>query len=151
MARGVADTYPASLTMTQAAISSNMTCIVGGTEYDPEDPMCAKLTIQGTMTKAALAPNSEGPDDMAIGKQALFARHPQMKMWPAGVCLCLYFCRGEFRDKEYHLLWSVVALLCVWMCADAGVFTNSKLKRYVDNLKDSCTRSSSQRIFKEHC
>ena len=93
MARGVAvvaDTYPASLTISQAAISQNLTCIVGGTEYDPEDPMCAKITIHGTMTKAALAPNLDGPGDIAIGKQALFARHPQMKMWPAGVRVRVY-------------------------------------------------------------
>ena len=107
MGLGLADAYPASLTMSQAAINKNLTCVVHGTAiaelvhgplqdrvlthqsihvfvglaFDPEDPMCAKLTIQGTMTKASLS----GLDDVAVGKQALFGRHPQMKKWPVGL------------------------------------------------------------------
>ena len=59
--------------------------------------MCAKMTVQGTMTRASLAPDFVGPDDVAIGKEALFARHPEMRTWPAGVYLFhahppSYFC-----------------------------------------------------------
>ena len=41
-----------------------------------EDPRCAKLTLSG------MAVPSKGTD-IATGKAALFARHPQMKTWPA--------------------------------------------------------------------
>jgi len=43
---------------------------------DPEDPRCAKLTLSGMVVP------SKGTD-IATGKAALFARHPQMKTWPA--------------------------------------------------------------------
>ena len=66
--------------MTIAGLSLDPNYFSTGLIYDPEDPMCAKLTIQGTMTKASLS----GHQDVAVGKQALLARHPQMKKWPAG-------------------------------------------------------------------
>ena len=65
--------YKASLTLSQTGI--NGTCFTGGAQVDPEDPRCAKLTITGTMKLSTGA-------DIATGKAALFARHPQMKTWP---------------------------------------------------------------------
>ena len=67
--------YAAAITVSEA--SYNATCGFAGTLVDPEDPRCAKITISGTMAK------SEG-DDIATGKAALFAKHPQMKSWPDG-------------------------------------------------------------------
>jgi len=66
------ESYVASLTLSQAALSG-MTC----NNTDPEDPRCAKLTIAGKMVKAT-------GGAAALGKAALFARHPQMQKWPAG-------------------------------------------------------------------
>merc|ERR1719331_1268494 len=77
---GCEDAYDASLTLSQAAL--NLSLDVGAMnsceaqKSDPEDPRCAKLTLAGKMTKAT-------GDAEAFGKQALFARHPQMKHWPA--------------------------------------------------------------------
>ena len=42
---------------------------------DPEDPRCAKITLSGMMEE------SKG-GDVDVGKEALFARHPQMRDWP---------------------------------------------------------------------
>ena len=43
--------------------------------WDPEDPRCARLVFVGSMRNATTA---EIPD----AKNALFARHPEMKEWP---------------------------------------------------------------------
>ena len=45
--------------------------------------MCAKLTLSGTMQPATGA-------DIAAGRAALFARHPQMKSWPASHGFTVY-------------------------------------------------------------
>lgn len=69
------DSYAAAITVSEA--SYNATCGFAGSKLDPEDPRCAKITIAGTMMKST-------GDDIATGKSALFATHPQMKRWPAG-------------------------------------------------------------------
>ena len=72
---------PAALTVGEA--SFNGTCGFAGTEVDPEDPRCAKLTLTGKLRKSS-------GDDVALGKKALFARHPQMAHWPTshGFAVC---------------------------------------------------------------
>ena len=69
------DGFAAAVTVSEA--SYNATCGFAGTLLDPEDPRCAKITISGTMRKST-------GGDLATGKSALFAKHPQMKSWPAG-------------------------------------------------------------------
>ena len=46
------------------------------TKSDPEDPRCAKVTLSGTIAPCA--------NDLIcqLGKDALFAKHPQMEHWP---------------------------------------------------------------------
>lgn len=46
-------------------------------DKDPEDPRCAKLSIEGSIAPC------ENDLVCTIGKQALFLRHPQMEDWPA--------------------------------------------------------------------
>ena len=70
---GSHDPYSASLTVGEAAF--NGTCGFAGTQLDPEDPRCAKITLAGSVAQCSGA-------DEATGKAALFARHPQMKTWP---------------------------------------------------------------------
>lgn len=67
--------YAATLTLSQTGI--NNTCWTSGSNVDPEDPRCAKASFTGTMKQSTGA-------DVATGKAALFARHPQMAKWPAG-------------------------------------------------------------------
>ena len=69
-----------TLTMSEASLepTSNFegaACGKDGTK-DPEDPRCAKLSIQGSMAPCK--------DELTcqIGKKALFDRHPEMKHWP---------------------------------------------------------------------
>jgi hypothetical protein len=64
----------AALTISEAGF--NGTCGFAGTVVDPEDPRCGKLTLTGTISKST-------GGDVATGKDALFARHPQMAHWPA--------------------------------------------------------------------
>lgn len=66
--------YPASITMSQAALNHTTSCDQAG--VDPEDPRCAKITFTGQLTLSSGA-------DVATGKAALFAKHPQMEHWPA--------------------------------------------------------------------
>lgn len=66
-------------------------------ETDPEDPRCAKLTLSGMVVP------SKG-EDIATGKAALFARHPQMRGWPAD---------HGFSVFELHVT-------DVWMIANYG-------------------------------
>lgn len=46
---------------------------------DPEDPRCARLTVMGAMR--VCAPGTE----VAAANSTLFAKHPEMKTWPASV------------------------------------------------------------------
>ena len=66
---------PAALTISEASFDG--TCGFAGSKVDPEDPRCAKITLSGQVKESS-------GDDIAIGKRALFARHPQMAHWPAG-------------------------------------------------------------------
>lgn len=66
----------ATLAVTEEAISSttgDKTC----SEFDPEDPNCAKLTIVGQCVRVT------GGNAIEQAKEILFSRHPQMKLWPA--------------------------------------------------------------------
>ena len=76
------DSWAAALTLSEAQVHSN-TCESSYGKFDPEDPMCAKLTLSGTMQPATGA-------DIAEGRAALFARHPQMKSWPASHGFTVY-------------------------------------------------------------
>ena len=79
--------YTASLTLSQTPLStacphldSTQSVVFHsdhGNALDPEDPRCTKLTITGIMKATHGA-------DFALGKAALFARHPGMAKWPAG-------------------------------------------------------------------
>ena len=64
---------------------------LGCTLFDAEDPNCAKVTFSGTMGLAS-------QPDMA--QDALFSRHSQMKMWPAGHNFTFY----ELRIEKIFLL-----------------------------------------------
>lgn len=71
--------FAAALTLSQAILDpadyEKSQC--GATKgTDPEDPRCAKLTLSGMVVPSKGA-------DIATGKAALFARHPQMQTWPA--------------------------------------------------------------------
>eukprot|EP00966_Prymnesium_polylepis_P239384 5535950-Prymnesium_polylepis.1 len=73
--------FDAALTVGEAAFAG--TCGFAGSKIDPEDPRCAKITLSGKVTQATGA-------DVATGKAALFARHPQMKNWPASHGFTVY-------------------------------------------------------------
>ncbi|EOD11234.1 hypothetical protein EMIHUDRAFT_470923 [Emiliania huxleyi CCMP1516] len=64
----------ASLTLSQAALNRSTGCEAAA--LDPEDPRCTKLTLSGRLAR------TQGPAT-ALGRAALFARHPQMRRWPA--------------------------------------------------------------------
>ena len=53
-------------------------CTLGGSG-DPENPMCARLTLTGKLV--ALEDDSEEHD---FAEKAFFERHPAMKSWPKG-------------------------------------------------------------------
>ena len=72
--------FAAALTLSEAATDPTRYNSGGShcgarLNIDPEDPRCAKLTLSGQV-----APVSSGAD-IAAGKAALFARHPQMAGW----------------------------------------------------------------------
>ena len=51
-----------------------------GTDFgDPENPVCARLTLTGR-----LVPLEDGSDEHAFAEAAFFERHTSMKSWPAG-------------------------------------------------------------------
>jgi len=69
-----------TLTMSEASLAptSNFegaACGRDGTT-DPEDPRCAKLSIQGSLSPC------KDKLTCQVGKKALFDRHPEMKNWP---------------------------------------------------------------------
>ena len=71
--------YAAALTMSEAVLDpadyGHAQC-GSRAGVDPEDPRCAKITLSGDIIQST-------GDDIATGKAALFARHPQMKEWPS--------------------------------------------------------------------
>jgi hypothetical protein len=94
------NSFAAALTMSQAIFDpadyeSSQCGAEKGT--DPEDPRCAKLTLSGNVVPSKGA-------DIETGKAALFARHPQMKDWPAD---------HGFSVFELHVT-------DVWMIANYG-------------------------------
>eukprot|EP01052_Picozoa_sp_SAG31_P036828 SAG31_NODE_4653_length_3067_cov_27.573787_1_plen_226_part_00 len=74
---GASDTsFPAALTFSEAIMDpADYSASQCGARkaVDPEDPRCAKITLTGMMQRS-------GGGDVDIGKEALFARHPQMKV-----------------------------------------------------------------------
>jgi hypothetical protein len=61
----------ASLTLCEAQLAGACQ------DVDPEDPTCAKLTLSGQLEPVPA-------DDQEEAAALLFARHPQMRDWPAG-------------------------------------------------------------------
>lgn len=73
-----------SLTLSEASLSSVCTdrhglsaCTLGTKYGDPENPVCARLTLTGKLVK--LADDSE---ELVFAQQALFERHSTMEGWP---------------------------------------------------------------------
>jgi hypothetical protein len=88
---GAYASYKASLTISQAAFNHTTSC--EAVKLDPEDPRCAKLTLSGTLQVAS-------GEAETLGKSALFARHPQMKTWPASHQFTVY----ELKVEDIWLL-----------------------------------------------
>lgn len=69
-----------TLTLSEASLepTSNFEAAACGEDgtTDPEDPRCAKLSIQGSLSPC------KDKLSCQIGKKALFDRHPEMKNWP---------------------------------------------------------------------
>ena len=53
-------------------------CLLGTKYGDPENPVCARLTVTGTLVVL-----DEGSDEYILAQQALFQRHATMADWPA--------------------------------------------------------------------
>lgn len=74
-----------SLTLSESSLSSVCpndaieSCMLGSEYGDPENPVCARLTLTGKFV--ALEDDSE---EFVFAKQAFFERHPSMKSWPDG-------------------------------------------------------------------
>jgi hypothetical protein len=72
-----------SLTLSESSLSSVCpngdidSCMLNTAFGDPENPMCARLTITGKLV--ALDDDSE---EHKFAKNAFFERHPSMKAWP---------------------------------------------------------------------
>lgn len=70
-----------TLTVSEASLkpTSNFAGAACGEDgdKDPEDPRCAKLSIEGSLNPC------ENELICTTGKQALFQRHPEMEQWPA--------------------------------------------------------------------
>ena len=77
---GKHDAGGVTLTLSEAALepTSNFAGAACGADgnKDPEDPRCAKLSIQGSIAPCGDAITCQ------VGKKTLFDRHPQMKDWP---------------------------------------------------------------------
>lgn len=70
--------FEAALTMSEAVLdpaSYELAQCGSRSGVDAEDPRCAKITLSGEVVQST-------GEDVATGKAALFARHPQMKDWP---------------------------------------------------------------------
>lgn len=74
----IPDSFPATLTLSEAAVDPNQfegaKCGPDG-NLDPEDPRCAKLSLSGTVSKC-----DDSTSD--FGMNALLQNHPQMADWP---------------------------------------------------------------------
>lgn len=60
----------------EASIGS---CQLGTNFGDPENPMCARLTLTGKLVVL-----DGGSDEFKTARAAFFERHPSMKSWPSG-------------------------------------------------------------------
>ena len=65
-----------SLTLSEAMMQPSKCSSSDGSAPDPEDPTCSRLTFTGAMRRVAA-------DKINEVSAAVFARHPQMKSWPA--------------------------------------------------------------------
>jgi len=54
-------------------------CAIGGYLGDPENPLCARLVLSGSMSKVTV-----GSDEETTAMAALIERHPSFKDYPAG-------------------------------------------------------------------
>mmetsp|Transcript_15319 Transcript_15319/g.35314 ORF Transcript_15319/g.35314 Transcript_15319/m.35314 type:complete len:234 (+) Transcript_15319:584-1285(+) len=54
-------------------------CMLGTKYGDPENPICARLTLTGRFM-----PLEDGSEEYDFAKQAFFERHPSMQSWPEG-------------------------------------------------------------------
>ena len=91
-----------TLTLSEASLepTSNFkgaACGEKGTT-DPEDPRCAKLSIQGSLSPC------QDKLTCQIGKKALFDRHPEMKNWP----------------EDHHFTVHELDIHDVWMISNYG-------------------------------
>jgi len=74
-----------SLTLSESSLSSVCpndaieSCMLGTKFGDPENPMCARLTITGKLV--VLDDDSE---EHGFAQNAFFERHPSMRYWPKG-------------------------------------------------------------------
>eukprot|EP00526_Cylindrotheca_closterium_P019856 CAMPEP_0113644594 /NCGR_PEP_ID=MMETSP0017_2-20120614/23472_1 /TAXON_ID=2856 /ORGANISM="Cylindrotheca closterium" /LENGTH=231 /DNA_ID=CAMNT_0000556217 /DNA_START=15 /DNA_END=710 /DNA_ORIENTATION=- /assembly_acc=CAM_ASM_000147 len=73
-----------SLTLSEASLSSVCTerdaftsCTLGTKYGDPENPVCARLTLTGKFIAL-----TEGTEEYNFAKEAIFERHPTMEDWP---------------------------------------------------------------------
>jgi len=86
------DKRPAAFTISEASLNS--TCgDLKQWHMDPEDPRCARITLSGVVTRLVGA-------DAELGRQALFARHPQMEMWPKGHHFQVF-------ELQLHDIWMI--------------------------------------------
>lgn len=76
-AQDLAASAAATLTICEAALPG------GCVGVDPEDPTCAKLALSGELRPVEGAGLEEA-------RALLFARHPQMRGWPAGHAFRVY-------------------------------------------------------------
>lgn len=73
-----------SLTLSEASLPSvcggkaSKSCSITGSNLgDPENPVCARLTLTGTLEQVPFE-----SEEYAMAQQAFFERHPQMEYWP---------------------------------------------------------------------
>lgn len=48
-------------------------------DWDPQDPRCVRVIMTGKIVKV-----NNDTHEYVFAKNALFGRHPEMKMWPLG-------------------------------------------------------------------
>jgi len=79
-----------SLTLSESSLSSVCSqrkgldsCMLGTKYGDPENPVCARLTLTGQLITLN-EKDSSSKEEFKFAKNALFERHPSMAEWPAG-------------------------------------------------------------------
>jgi len=80
-----------SLTLSESSLSSVCSqerhgfvdsCMIGTKYGDPENPVCARLTLTGKLIP--LKEDGDDTNEYELAKNALFERHPSMADWPVG-------------------------------------------------------------------